>query len=380
MVCYLRKHISLFFLIFLSTFLSTDLTHGESGSALDCNSQIIEKKKCPMNRDYFLYLPKTLDPNRTYWLVSYVHGAYGFGRDDIRSLKHFVELGNCIGVAPSFGSGFQLLENKTDEQLIGILHQLRATYKLHPKIFLYGHSAGGQFSHRFMLKHPDLVIGCEACSSGTWATGGKFGSILSNSHNELDSHDRCATQNIPIAIACGSKDQGNVGYRIQLLSSQDPSGFPPSVGNKHEISTFNRVQWFKEFEHQLHQGNFFYKSKLFCGEGHYVDESEQEALALESFSLGTCGMLPEEKFFFNGEFAEIKKDISNQKCDFNDKRLQQLKLQMEERSTMSLEKKLTTCGWHVNEHALEQCHQALKEFLDEEIILTEKEAHLIPTT
>ena len=401
---------------------------------IDFNDGVIEKKRCPMDRDYFLYLPAVIDPTRTYWLICYVHGAHGFGRDDIMSLKHFVARGDCIGVAPSFTQGFQLLENKTDEQLIGILHQLGTTYKLHSKIFVFGHSGGGQFTHRFMLKHPDLVIACEACSSGTWATGGKFGSLFSSVPNSSDgqarifhadrdkevekadgarrtmkSDDGCVcthclrktsrstqypsgfpasavdwyeisgldqslSQNIPIAIGCGSKDRGKVGATIQLLSSHSRQERLELV----EEEILNRVQWFHEFEHQLHQGNFFYKSKLFQGEAHHVDEREQEALALESFSLGTCGMLPEEKAFFDLELAKVQKEMSNHKYDFADEQLHQLKMKMEERSHMYLKKELNNHGWSVNEEALEHCHQALGEFLDEEITRIKKEAQLNP--
>jgi hypothetical protein len=59
-----------------------------------------------------------MDPNRTYWLACYVHGAHGVGSNDIVSLKDFVERGDCIGIAPSFDDGFQLLENGTADQLI----------------------------------------------------------------------------------------------------------------------------------------------------------------------------------------------------------------------------------------------------------------------
>ncbi|MEI6417258.1 MAG: hypothetical protein WCO92_06020, partial [Verrucomicrobiota bacterium] len=84
----------------------------------------VEMMKCPMGRDYDLYLPEKIDPDRTYWLVCYVHGAHGTAQDDIKSLQHFVDHSDCIAVAPSFARGFQLLKNGTDQQLIGILHQL----------------------------------------------------------------------------------------------------------------------------------------------------------------------------------------------------------------------------------------------------------------
>ena len=311
----------------------------------------VEKMKCPMGLDYYLYLPEHIDSNRTYWLVCYVHGAHGTAQDDVKSLQHFIDHGDCIGVAPSFSKGFQLLENKTDEQLIGILRELSAKYKLHAKLFVYGHSAGGQFSHRFMLRHPDLVIGCESCSSGTWATGGVYQSLTP------------AAKAVPMAIACGLEDSGKIGAVIERLAVNCSVAVPTPKENP----GWNRMEWFREFSQQLEKRNFFFKAKVFPGESHQVQESEQEKLAMESFLLGTSGMLPQERVTYDNAIATIKKNKAEGKTDLVTSGLQQLRHDVDLPSKKTVRAALLAQGWHINEAALDQCLRASEEFVKEEL-------------
>lgn len=309
-----------------------------------------------MGRDYDLYLPEKIDPDRTYWLVCYVHGAHGTAQDDIKSLQHFVDHGDCIGVAPSFARGFQLLKNGMDQQLIGILHQLSSKYKLHAKLFVYGHSAGGQFSHRFMLRHPDLVIGCEACSSGTWTAGGVYQSLTP------------AAKEVPMAIACGSEDSGKIGAVIERLTVN----CSVAAHTPKENPDWNRMEWFKKFTQQLEQRNFFFKAHIFPDDVHNVPMKEQESLALEPFLLGTSRMLPQERANYDAAIATIKKNKADGKTDLVTSGLQQLRHDVDSRSKETVRAALLAQDWHVNEAALDQCLRAAEEFVDEEINFIQK--------
>jgi predicted esterase len=79
-----------------------------------------------------------------------------------------------------------------DKQLIAIAKDVGKTYKLQPKLFVAAFSDGSQYAHRFMLKHPQLVVGCAAHSGGTWETGGV----------------NPAGKAIPFVMSCGEKDPG----------------------------------------------------------------------------------------------------------------------------------------------------------------------------
>ena len=357
----------------------------------------VQKMNCPMNRDYYLYLPGKIDPNRTYWLVCYVHGSNGHAQSDVASLQDFVARGDCIGVAPSFAKGFQLLKNGTDEQLIGILHQLSQQYKLHTKIFVFGHSAGGQFSHRFTLRHPDYVIGCEACSSGTWATGGVYQSLTQGA------------KTIPIAIGCGEEDRGEIGTTIAILGNGNAEDMHSTRENHHwgvlrmhhhdagfsidfpgvrcanassnhmerqrsEDPGWNRIEWFQKFSQLLEQGNFFFKAKTFPNELHDIHKPEQEDLAMEAFLLGTCGMLPQERATYDATIATIKKNIAAGTSDITESDFQKLQDDVTTRSKDAVRKTLLSQGWYVNEAALDQCLLSAQQFVNEETIYLQQQA------
>ncbi|MFZ4115668.1 MAG: hypothetical protein ACOYK6_02970 [Chthoniobacterales bacterium] len=347
----IAKKYHIFFFLFL---ISLTLLHAlpvkqDRKPAADVQTQIIgvNKDKHP----HYLYLPATRDPNRTYWLVCYAHGAHDFGHDNIVSLKYFVERGDCIGLAPSFDEGFQLLENGTDVQLTQLFDQLKKQYNLHDKLFIFGHSGGGQFAHRFMMRYPDLVIGCAASSSGTWATGGKV-------YHEINT----AAQNIPLAISCGSNDQARIGGIIERLSTQ----YSETASDGRQNPGWTRNEWFWQFQEQLEEGNFFFKEKEISGAAHRIEETEQEQLALEAFLLGTSGMLPEERAWYDKGIAMIQNNSANH--ELVNQELEQLNQKVESRSKESLGKTLEAQGWHFSTQALECCMKAAKEFVGEEVI------------
>lgn len=76
-------------------------------------------------RDYFLYLPQKIDPEKTYWLVVYAHGAQGHLAQDLTIIKYFSEQKDCIVIAPNFPRGYQLLEHDSDQRVIEIFDQLK---------------------------------------------------------------------------------------------------------------------------------------------------------------------------------------------------------------------------------------------------------------
>jgi poly(3-hydroxybutyrate) depolymerase len=177
----------------------------------------VSKQTDSMGRDYYLFTPDKIDPGITYWLVVEVHG-YG-GQGSLGSgVREWADRNDCIGVAPSFpNEGYQLLGKDSDRQLIGIFQKLQNQYKLHDKLFIYGHSGGAQFSHRFALKYPQLVIGCCATSAGTWATGAGYGDLPE------------MAASLPFAISCGERDTGFAA-----------PGMP-----------MNRITWARRFEEYL---------------------------------------------------------------------------------------------------------------------------------
>lgn len=131
-----------------------------------------EKRRDAMGRDYWLYTPDNLDKSKPYWLVVGVHGHRGKGAGAAQLSGWADKFGNVIVVGPTFpstGPYYQLLGGQTEKQLIDLQQSLSKEFRLYPKMFLFGHSGGAQYVHRFAGFHPQLVAGVAAASAGTWS-------------------------------------------------------------------------------------------------------------------------------------------------------------------------------------------------------------------
>ena len=196
----------------------------------------------------YLYAP-TEKPmkGKTYWLAIGVHGAGGEGKG-ANGIGYWAK-DDVIVLGPSF------LQPKRDEkapktagmpldsyQMCGPTHEAKLktliaevgkTWKIHPKVFLHGFSAGAQFVHRFAMKNPELVAGVSAASAGSWSTRG-FGEI-----NPAASH-------IPFAISCGQYDR----------DKSMPS------------ASLSRLEWMQDFAKALQEAHFDVESRVIPNTGH----------------------------------------------------------------------------------------------------------------
>ncbi len=171
------------------------------------------------------------------WVAVDVHGAGGF-RGEERG-KEFAKLlgpAPVIVIVPSFANGYQAGDGKWAEQLIGHFKEVAEAHPVHRKMFVHGHSGGGQFAHRFAFAEPKYVVGVSAHSSGSWACSGGYGEI-----------DRRAKK-IPFAISCGEND---TGYSVQ--------GAPHT-----------RIEWFRLFQAEMVKQGFDVDARTWPGAGHGV--------------------------------------------------------------------------------------------------------------
>jgi poly(3-hydroxybutyrate) depolymerase len=199
----------------------------------------------------YLYTPteKPIE-GKTYWLSIGVHGAGGEGngangiaswaKDDVIVLgptflqpKRDEKAPKTDGPPPE---SYQMCGPTHEAKLEALIAEVGKTWKLHPKVFLHGFSAGAQFVHRFAMKHPELVAGvsaASAASAGSWSTRG-FGEI------------NPAASGIPFAISCGQYDHEKSG---------------PS-------SPLNRLEWMQEFAKALKDAHFDVESRVIPNTGH----------------------------------------------------------------------------------------------------------------
>ncbi|MEO0477746.1 MAG: hypothetical protein AAF085_17515, partial [Planctomycetota bacterium] len=205
--------------------------------------------KCDLGRDYWLYLPDTIDPDKTYTLVVGVHGAGGIGKG-AAGHANWVNQHDVIVLGPSYrnsAGAYQYLQGQTDQQTIDLFEKLQKEYKLHDKLFIVGFSGGSQYAHRFAMKYPDLVSGCAAHSGGTWATG---------DYPKGESPNPGA-RGVLFVMSCGEKD-------TRKSFAQAP---------------FGRLEWAKKYEKLLGEGGFIYHAEWWPGVGHsYAKGARQQSV------------------------------------------------------------------------------------------------------
>ncbi len=285
----------------------------------------------PMGREYYLFVPEKIDLLKTYWLIVGVHGYRGNGKGG-SGVAQWVARGDCIVVAPSFPNGFQLLEEQTDTQLLEIVAALQRQYKLHPKLFVTGHSGGSQFAHRFASKYPDKTLACVASSGGTWATGNEYGTFST------------AAKNIPLAISCGEKDTG-------LTAPGAPMG---------------RLAWAKKFETELAAGGFFYKAKYWPGAGHGGDGRGNEQLRVEAFSLGTSGLIGDAAKERDAALKKINALLDSGDFAAASSTMRTITEKMKQRSATQFATDLKANGWQGGASTAAECAQRCRQFWTEQ--------------
>ncbi len=204
--------------------------------------------------DCYVYTPDPIDPAKTYQLVVGVHGAGGHGKG-AAGMKDWAQRGDVIVIGPSFETKgerpYQNGDGPHAEKLIALFRQLGKEYKLKDKMFLHGFSGGSQFSHRFVMNHPDLVCGVSSHSGGSWATDG-YGNF-----------DKKAKK-IPFAISCGEKDTATAW------------GDAP----------YNRLAWYGRFRDLLDKEGFTYIGGTWPGVGHRISPGAWD-LCRQCFQVAT---------------------------------------------------------------------------------------------
>jgi predicted esterase len=210
-------------------------------------------------RDYWLYVPDEIDPDKTYTLVVGVHGYRGKGKG-AAGYANWINRHDVIVLGPTYDSdGYQYLQKGSDQQTLDLIAKLRKDYKLHEKIFIAGFSGGSQYAHRFAMKYPELVAGCAAHSGGTWATG----------HYAERAKPNPKARGVLFVISCGEKD-------TQKSFAQAP---------------FGRLEWAKRYEKMLEEGGFLYDAQYWPNVAHRQSAGARQQ-TLDCF-IASTQLLPE---------------------------------------------------------------------------------------
>jgi len=214
-------------------------------------SEEVRKLKSDPSQEYYLYLPAKIDPAKKYWLFVGVHGLGGNGKGAM-GWSSFAEEGQCIVVGPSFTGTFQFPTNGSGagKGMLGIFKELSHEYKLYPKAFVTGFSAGAQFAHRFALENPQLVVGCAAHSAGSWGM------------------PNAKARGVPFVVTCGEDDKERIGLAKEFARDAKSKGFQVSSA------------WFKGVGHSFcPDGQKMTKDLFWTSTTGMTIEQREEALA-----------------------------------------------------------------------------------------------------
>lgn len=205
---------------------------------------------------YYLVPEKLPEDGAKVWVAVDVHGAGGLrGEGKGKELAKLLGPEPVIVIVPSFTDGYQAGDGKWAEQLIGHFKEVAKKHAVHDKMFVHGHSGGGQFAHRFAFAEPEYVAGVSAHSSGSWACCGGYGKINSRA------------KNIPFAISCGESDTDRA--------------VPDSP--------HTRIEWYRLFEADLKKAGFEVDGRTWPGVGHGATLRQFGEQVKECFRKATQG-------------------------------------------------------------------------------------------
>ena len=183
---------------------------------------------------WFFYLPSQLkrDKRRPLPVVVSVHGAGSElegARGCAQAFVDFAERRRVAVIAPFFIDNhphFQYLSiggNRADLRLLEILEDAKARVPILyiKRVYLFGHSGGGQFAHRFALVHPHRIL-----KGGASAAGGytfpkpdlTYPGGTQKRRHPLPEFQFAKFVQLPFAILVGDQDTG------QLQDNELPNG------------------------------------------------------------------------------------------------------------------------------------------------------------
>jgi len=188
----------------------------------------ITERRTPYG-DYFEYVP--LDVAEPARVVVVVHGSPGdenlipeLSRISARNAINergwllLADTKGVIIVAPSFDRdrfyGFRYLQGSpigADQAVLQMVDSFAQEYPSSDgKLFVFGHSAGGQFANRFLVAHPDRVLAAVISSAGTFAYPDDTVDWPFGRRNSPNPEGFLEATQVPVRVIVGSEDDQDI--------------------------------------------------------------------------------------------------------------------------------------------------------------------------
>ncbi len=170
-------------------------------------------------------------PGKPHRLFVCVHGMGGNGALDMDGYveaAQSVMYGNVIFALPTFvEQGYSVCEGRSDTVMTEYIQRLHADPALQVSpatTAITGFSGGGQYTHRFVFRHPELFAAAAPISPGSWThpDGTPFGMIVEDEKQqwgrypeivkgeEIRRPARPGIEKVKWFVACGQYDEGRL--------------------------------------------------------------------------------------------------------------------------------------------------------------------------
>jgi predicted esterase len=185
--------------------------------------------------EYYLYVPDDYSAEVEWPLFVGIHGSGGSGLDCWNMWQSFAEKEGFILLCPSIpGDSNGFYQDVGENTVWGAVNDMKKEYRIHPRMFFAGFSAGAFFIQGFTYHFPRAVSGLAILSSGLYLDPRVFPEV------------------IPVTVVIGNAD--------------DPTA----------------VQTSKLFVDDLNQYGFSAHYELLSGVGHAFTPAAQKS-AIETF-------------------------------------------------------------------------------------------------
>jgi predicted esterase len=141
--------------------------------------------------EYYLYVPKAYSADREWPLFVGIHGAGGSGLDCWNLWQSYADKEGFILLCPSipgYPDGFY--QDVGETTVWNAIGEVKKEYRVKPRIFFAGFSAGAYFIQGFTYHYPQSVSGLSILSSGVYLNPNMFAEL------------------IPILVVIGDRDNG----------------------------------------------------------------------------------------------------------------------------------------------------------------------------
>jgi pimeloyl-ACP methyl ester carboxylesterase len=162
--------------------------------------------------EYYLYVPKAYSADREWPLFVGIHGAGGTGLDCWNLWQSHADQEGFILLCPSIAgdqSGFY--QDVGETTVWSAIGEVKKQYRVRPRMFFNGFSAGAFFIQGFTYHYPQYVNGLSILSSGVYLNPNMFAELVPILVVIGDRDDPVAVQSSQIFV----RDLGKFGFDVQ---------------------------------------------------------------------------------------------------------------------------------------------------------------------